>query len=94
MILLQSWHSILSDLFPSLTAHSWPRVPPPHPDVSPSQVEKNMYENLLTSNLYKRRDQLLNCIDEIGMSERKQEFDSKKAEFQQFTTAMDQTKKR
>ena len=53
-----------------------------------------MYENLLTSNLYKRRDQLLNCIDEIGMSQRKQEFDSKKAEFQQFTTAMDQTKKR
>lgn len=58
------------------------------------EVEKNMYENLLTSNLYKRRSELLQSIDELGMSERKQDYDSKKAEFDQSTAAMESTKKR
>ena len=58
------------------------------------QVEKNMYENLLTSNLFKRRDQLLQNIDELGMSERKQEYDTKKVEFDQATATMENTKKR
>ena len=58
------------------------------------KVEKNMYENLLHNNLFKRRDQLLSNIDELGMSERKQDYDSKKAEFAQATEGMEATKKR
>ena len=53
-----------------------------------------MYENLLASNLFKRRDQLLSNIDELGMSERRQEFESKSAEFEQATAGMEATKKR
>ena len=53
-----------------------------------------MYENLLHNNLFKRRDQLLSNIDELGMSERKQDYDSKKAEFAQATEGMEATKKR
>ena len=53
-----------------------------------------MYENLLHNNLFKRRDQLTSNIDELGMSERKQEYDSKKAEFEQATQSMESTKKR
>lgn len=53
-----------------------------------------MYENLLHNNLNKRRDQLLTSIDELGMSERRQEFDSKKAEFDQAGKATEETKKK
>ena len=53
-----------------------------------------MYENLLHNNLFKRRDQLLSNIDELGMSERKQDYDSKRAEFSQATDGMESTKKR
>lgn len=63
-------------------------------EVSIFQVEKNMYENLLHNNLFKRKDQLLSNIDEFGMTERKQEYDRKKAEFAQATEGMEATKKR
>lgn len=53
-----------------------------------------MYENLLHNNLFKRKDQLLSNIDEFGMTERKQEYDRKKAEFAQATEGMEATKKR
>lgn len=53
-----------------------------------------MYENLLHNNLYKRRDQLLNNMDELGMSERRQDYNSKKAEFNQASVSMESTKKR